>query len=109
MYHEDELVAFVLKHSKTLKQFVLKGPVLSQRSWKTALKKLLRVQFCSMQYLELSNMNRFKDGHSNVEKLHHEWREFQVNATQLMEDANVPYTLFLRSGKWTFVFDPARK
>lgn len=82
VYREDELVAFMLKRSKTLKQLALKGPVLSQGSWKTALQKLRRVQFCSMQYLELSNMNRFKDGPSNVEKLHHEWREFQENAKQ---------------------------
>lgn len=87
-YTEDELIALVSKHSKTLRQFALKSPVLEQGRRKSAVQPLLRIQFCSMQYLELSNMKQYQYSTLHVTKVEQDkWREFQENAKQIVEDA----------------------
>jgi flagellar motor component MotA len=56
-FSEDELIDLVASHATTLTRLALKGSTLSSGSWTSVVERLLDLQSCAMQYLELSSMN----------------------------------------------------
>jgi flagellar motor component MotA len=56
-FSEDELIDLVASHATTLTRLALKASTLSSGSWTSVVERLLDLQSCAMQYLELSSMN----------------------------------------------------
>jgi flagellar motor component MotA len=56
-FSEDELIDLVASHATALTRLALKASTLSSGSWTSVVERLLDLQSCAMQYLELSSMN----------------------------------------------------